>query len=154
MQKITPFLWFDNNAEEAANFYQTVFKDAKIGKTLCYGKDGPGPEGSVLTIEFELNGQKFTGINGGPMFQFTEAVSFVIHCKTQEEIDHYWDRLTENGGQESQCGWLKDKFGLSWQVVPDILIELLQHPDKEKAHRVTQALFKMRKLIIADLVNA
>jgi predicted 3-demethylubiquinone-9 3-methyltransferase (glyoxalase superfamily) len=154
MQTITPFLWFDSNAEEAANFYVSVFKDGKIGRILYYGADGPGPEGSVLTIEFEINGQRFGAINGGPIFKFTEAVSFAINCETQEEIDYYWEKLIEGGGEASQCGWLKDKYGLSWQVVPPQLIDMLGSSESEKVSRMTKAMFGMQKLDIAELEAA
>jgi predicted 3-demethylubiquinone-9 3-methyltransferase (glyoxalase superfamily) len=151
MSKITPFLWFDNQAEEAVNFYASVFKNSKIGSIVRNGDGGPGPKGSVLTIAFQLEGQEFVALNGGPHFKFTEAVSFVVNCETQEEVDHFWNKLTE-GGQESQCGWLKDKFGLSWQVVPTILSRLLA--DTKRAGRVVQAFMPMKKLIIADLIKA
>lgn len=154
MQKITPFLWFDGNAEEAVDFYCSVFKDAKRGETVRVGKAGPGPEGSVLTASFELFGQKFAVLNGGPQFKFNEAVSFVINCESQEEVDHYWDKLTANGGQPSQCGWLKDKFGLSWQVTPAILPKMLGDKDPAKAARAMQAMMKMAKLDIAVLEEA
>src|ERR1700704_2560291 len=119
MQKITPFLWYDGKAKEAVNFYVSIFKNSKVLSVARYGDAGPGPKGSVMTASFELEGQKFTALNAGPMFKFTEAISFVIPCKTQEEVDYYWSKLTSGGGEESMCGWLKDKFGLSWQVVPD-----------------------------------
>ena len=151
MQKITPFLWFDNNAEEAVNFYTSVFKDAKAGQISRYGKNSPMPEGTVLTAEFELFGQKFVALNGGPIFKFTEAVSFAVYCENQEEIDYYWNKLTENGGQESQCGWLKDKFGLSWQIVPTILPKLMSNKDPRKANNVMQAFMKMKKFDIKKL---
>lgn len=154
MQKITPFLWFDNNAEEAINLYTSIFKDSKIGKVSRYGKEGPGPEGAVMTAEFELFGQKFVALNGGPMFKFTEAISFVVNCESQEEVDNYWNKLTANGGQESQCGWLKDKFGLSWQIVPTILNKLLTDPDKQKAGKAMHAMMKMKKIEIAKLEAA
>jgi len=152
--KITPFLWFDSQAEEAANFYCSIFPNSKIGKVTRYGKAGPGPEGSVLTIVFSLDGQEFTGLNAGPRFKFTEAISFIVPCKTQDEIDNYWSKLTAGGGQESQCGWLKDKFGLSWQIVPAALGELMSDPDPQKSNRVMQALLKMKKLDIATLQKA
>jgi len=150
-QKITPFLWFDNNAEEAMNLYISVFKNSKVGTVTRYGDAGPGPKGSVLTASFELGGQKFVALNGGPRFKFTEAVSFVINCETQEEIDYFWDRLTSDGGQESMCGWLKDKFGLSWQVVPTELGSLLTG---EKSNQVMQALMQMKKLDLGELKRA
>ena len=153
MQKITPFLWYDTQAEEAANFYVSIFKNSKIlGLTRC-GDAGPGPKGSVLVAEFELAGQKFTALNGGPNFKFTEAVSFQVNCETQEEVDYFWEKLLE-GGKESQCGWLKDKYGLSWQITPTILPELLQDKDPEKANRVMQAMMKMIKIDIETLKQA
>jgi len=142
MQKITPFLWFDNNAEEAVQFYTSIFKDSKILGTSRYGDAGPGPKGTVMTMKFELNGQEFIALNGGPHFKFTEAISFVVNCETQKEIDEYWAKLTA-GGKEVQCGWLTDKYGLSWQVQPGLLIELLGNPDKAKAERVMNAMMKM-----------
>ena len=151
--KITPFLWFDTQAEEAASFYTSIFRNSKIVSVTRYGDAGPGPKGSMQTIAFELEGLRFTALNGGPHFKFNEAVSFVIHCDTQEEVDTYWSRLTA-GGQEVQCGWLKDKFGLSWQIVPKALFELLQNPDPARRNRVMQAMFKMKKLDIAGLENA
>ena len=154
MQKITPMLWFDNNAEEAVNLYTSVFKDAKLGRMARYGKEGPGPEGAVMTAEFELFGQKFVALNAGPMFKFNEAISFVVNCENQEEVDYYWNKLTANGGQESMCGWLKDKFGLSWQITPTILSQLASGPDKQKAGRVMQAMMKMKKIDIAKLEEA
>jgi predicted 3-demethylubiquinone-9 3-methyltransferase (glyoxalase superfamily) len=153
MQKISPFLWFDSNAEEAANFYVSIFKDSKILKIARYGEAGPGPAGSVMVVNFQIEGQAFIALNGGPLFKFTEAISFVINCQTQEEVDHYWNKLTA-GGQESQCGWLKDKYGLSWQVTPTILGELLADKDQKKAQRVMQAMLQMKKIDIAALKRA
>jgi predicted 3-demethylubiquinone-9 3-methyltransferase (glyoxalase superfamily) len=153
MQKITPFLWFDNQAEEALNFYTSVFKNAKIGKIARYGESGPGPAGSVMTASFELEGLEFTALNAGPHFKFNEAISFVVDCKSQEEVDYFWDKLPE-GGQAQQCGWLKDKFGLSWQIVPTVLIELMSDPDREKANRVMQAMLRMTKIDIPKLKEA
>jgi predicted 3-demethylubiquinone-9 3-methyltransferase (glyoxalase superfamily) len=153
MQKITPFLWFDNRAEEAVNFYTSIFKNSTVGKISRYGEAGPGPAGSVMTAEFELDGMKFLALNGGPHFKFTEAVSFVVNCETQDEIDYYWEKLTTDGGQESQCGWLKDKFGLSWQVVPTIIGKLMTG-DPERSGRVMKALMPMKKLDIATLQKA
>lgn len=153
MQKITPFLWFDKEAEEAANFYVSVFKNSKVVSVARYVDTGPGPKGSVMTVEFELEGQNFVGLNGGLHFKFTEAVSFVVNCTTQEEVDHFWEKLLE-GGKESQCGWLKDKYGLSWQIVPTVLVELLQDKDREKAQRVMQAMMKMVKIDIETLKRA
>jgi predicted 3-demethylubiquinone-9 3-methyltransferase (glyoxalase superfamily) len=154
MQKISPFLWFDSNAEEAANFYVSIFEDSKILKIARYGEAGPGPAGSVMVVNFQIEGQDFIALNGGPLFKFTEAISFVINCQTQEEVDHYWNKLTAGGGQESQCGWLKDKYGLSWQVTPTILGELLADKDQKKAQRVMQAMLQMKKIDIAALQRA
>lgn len=151
--KITPFLWFDSSAEEAVTFYTSVFSNSKILAVSRYGEAGPGPQGSVMTMEFELDGQRLVALNGGPHFKFTETISFVVHCETQEEVDHYWKSLTE-GGQESQCGWLKDKYGLSWQIVPRILVQLLQHQDAAKAQRVMKAMLQMKKIDIAGLKAA
>ena len=153
MQKITPFLWFDNNAEEAANFYVSVFKNSKLLNIARYGEVGPGPNGTVMTVEFELNGQEFVALNGGPQFKFNEAISFVVNCDTQEEVDYYWERLSE-GGEKSRCGWLKDKFGVGWQVTPTILGKLMADNDQEKANRVMQAMLKMDKLEIEPLQRA
>ncbi|HYK19545.1 MAG TPA: VOC family protein [Pyrinomonadaceae bacterium] len=150
-QKITTFLWFDNNAEEAANFYVSVFKNSRVLGFMRNGEGGPGPKGSVLTVEFELDGQRFTGLNGGPQFKFTEAISLVVHCETQEEIDYFWEKLSADGGKEVECGWLKDKFGLSWQVWPNILSELMTG---DKSDRVLQAVMGMKKLDIAELKRA
>ena len=145
MKKITPFLWFDNQAEEAMNFYISVFKDSKLGTVSRYGDAGPGPKGSVMVGTFVINGQEFMALNGGPHFHFTEAVSFYLPCDTQEEVDEYWEKLSE-GGVKSQCGWLKDKFGLSWQVVPALLSELMSTKDAKKANNVMAAIMKMTKL--------
>jgi predicted 3-demethylubiquinone-9 3-methyltransferase (glyoxalase superfamily) len=153
LQKITPFLWFDNQAEEAAAFYTSIFPNSRILKTARYGDSGPGPAGSVMTVEFELEGQPFVALNGGPLFKFTEAISFVVNCQTQEEVDAYWERLSA-GGTQVQCGWLKDKFGLSWQVVPTVLARLMSDPDRQKAGRVTKAMLTMKKLDIAALQQA
>lgn len=153
MPKITPFLWFDTQAEEAANFYVSIFENSKVSSITRYGEAGPGPKGSALTVQFEIDGQTFTALNGGPTFKFTEAVSFVVHCTNQEEVDYFWEKLVE-GGKESQCGWLKDKYGLSWQIVPNILVELLQNPDPEKAKRVMLAMMKMIKIDIETLKQA
>jgi predicted 3-demethylubiquinone-9 3-methyltransferase (glyoxalase superfamily) len=154
MQKITPFLWFDNQAEEAMNFYTSVFKNSKKGRISRYGKAGPGPEGSVMTAEFSLDGQEFIALNAGPLFKFTEAISFVIDCQSQEEVDYYWSKLTAGGGEESMCGWLKDKFGLSWQVVPARLTELMLDKNASKAKKVTEAMFKMRKIDLQKIEEA
>ena len=152
-QKITAFLWFNTNAEEAANFYVSVFKNSKILNITHYGDAGPGPKGSVMTVDFELDGQRFTGLNGGPQFKFTEAVSFVVHCKTQEEVDYFWEKLSE-GGEKIDCGWVKDKFGLAWQITPEVLLELLQDSDTEKTQRVMKAMMQMKKLDIAKIKEA
>jgi predicted 3-demethylubiquinone-9 3-methyltransferase (glyoxalase superfamily) len=153
MQKITPFLWFDNNAEEAIHFYKSVFNNQKTGSATHYGAEGPGPEGQMMVATFELFGQQFIALNGGPQFKFTEAVSFVVNCETQEEVDYYWERLSE-GGEKSRCGWLKDRFGLSWQIVPTILPKLLQDKDKAKSGRVMQAMLQMDKIDIKTLQQA
>ena len=153
MKKITPFLWFDGRAEEAMEFYTSTFKDSKRGTVTRYTDAGPGEKGSVMSVTFELNGQEFYGLNGGPNFQFTPAISFFVECDTQEEIDYYWDKLCE-GGLPNQCGWLTDKFGLSWQIVPSILWELLHGGDDAKAARVMRAVFSMIKLDIAGLQAA
>ena len=153
MQKITPFLWFDDNAEEAANFYVSVFKNSKILNVARYSDAGPGPKGSVMTVEFELDGLEFVALNAGPRFKFTEAISFVVNCETQEEVDYYWERLSD-GGEKSRCGWLKDKFGLSWQVTPTILGKLMADKDPEKAKRVMEAMLQMDKIDIEPLQRA
>ena len=153
MPQITPFLWFDTQAEEAAKFYVSVFPSSKIEGVTRYGKAGPGPEGSVMTVNFELDGQKFTALNAGPQFKFTEAISFVIECETQEEVDNYWTKLTA-GGQEVECGWLKDRYGLFWQVTPRILLEMIGDPDPAKAERVMKAMLQMKKIEIAPLKQA
>jgi predicted 3-demethylubiquinone-9 3-methyltransferase (glyoxalase superfamily) len=150
-QKITPSLRFDMNAEEAANFYVDLFDDGRILDVTRYPEGTPGPAGEVMTVEWELNGQKFVGINGGPQFQFSEAVSFMISCKDQDEVDYYWDRLTADGGKEGQCGWLTDRFGLAWQVVPEGMDEVFNDPDPAKAERSMAAMMKMKKLDIAEL---
>jgi len=153
VQKITPFLWYDNNAEEAVSLYISVFKNSKITDITRYGDAGPGPKGSVMTIAFQLEGQDFIALNGGPMFKFTEAISLSVDCKTQQEVDELWEKLSA-GGQPGQCGWLKDKFGLSWQIVPSALVEMLQDPDAEKSNRVMQAMMQMRKIDVASLRRA
>lgn len=168
MQKISPFLWFDTQAEDAAKFYVSIFsakggsasgrKNSKITNVTRYGKEGFDvhhmPEGTAMTVNFELDGQEFTALNGGPLFKFTEAVSFSVSCDSQEEVDMYWEKLIADGGEESQCGWLKDKFGLSWQIVPKRLGELMGDKDAEKAGRVMNAMLQMKKIIIADLEKA
>ena len=159
IQKITSNLWFNNQAEEAINFYISVFKNSGILKTSRYGKEGyeihKMPEGTVMTMEFELSGQKFVALNGGPIFKFTEAISFIVNCEDQEEVDYYWDKLSEGGDKNSQqCGWLKDKYGLSWQIIPTVLPKLMSSSDKQKAGRVMQAMLKMKKLDIKELEEA
>ncbi len=157
MQKITPFLWFDSQAEEAAKFYTSIFKNSKIEKITRYGEAGEKasgrPKGSVMTVQFQLVGQDFVALNGGPHFKFTKAISFVVHCKTQREVDYFWKKLSA-GGKEVQCGWLKDKYGISWQIVPTILPELLSDKNAVKSQRVMQALLKMVKLDIKALKQA
>lgn len=153
MQKITPFLWFNDQAEEAMNFYISIFKNSKVINVSRCGDAGPGPKGSVLTATFELNGQKFIALNGGPQFNFSEAISFLINCKTQKEIDDLWEKLSA-GGTKSRCGWLKDKFGLSWQVIPTALAEMLQDKDPARSKRVMQAMLQMDKIDIAQLKQA
>lgn len=152
-QKITPFLWFDTQAEEAANFYVSIFENSKIGKVSRYGEAGPGPKGSVMVISFQLEGLEFTALNGGPNFKFTPAISLLVSCDTQAEVDHFWEKLSE-GGRKDRCGWLQDKYGLSWQIVPTALSRLMSTPDREKANRVMQAMLKMDKLDIATLERA
>jgi predicted 3-demethylubiquinone-9 3-methyltransferase (glyoxalase superfamily) len=153
MGKITPFLWFDGKAEEAANFYVSVFENAKILNVSRYPEDSPGPAATVMTVSFELEGQEFVALNGGPHYTFTPAVSFLIDCKTQAEVDHFWERLSE-GGETSRCGWLQDKYGVSWQVVPSVLPELLQDDDDEKSDAVMHAMLEMAKLDIETLRQA
>ena len=153
MQKITPFLWFDNQAEEAAKFYTSILKNSRIVQVSRYGDGGPGPKGSVMTVAFELEGQAFTALNGGPQFKFTDAISFAVDCKSQEEVDYMWARLTD-GGEEGMCGWLRDRYGVAWQIVPTALVEMLNDPDPEKAQRVTEALLKMKKIDIQALKQA
>ena len=153
MQKITPFLWFDSNAEEAMNFYVSIFKNSKIVNVSRYGEAGPGPKGSVMVGTFQIDGQEFLALNGGPQFTFSPAISFVVNCETQEEVDHYWEKLSESG-RTDQCGWLQDKFGLSWQIVPRILGKLLGDKDPKKSQRVMQAMLQMTKIDIAKLQEA
>jgi predicted 3-demethylubiquinone-9 3-methyltransferase (glyoxalase superfamily) len=153
MPKITPFLWFDGQAEEAAAFYTAIFPDSRIKTIARYGDAGPGPTGTAMTVVFELDGQEFVGLNGGPQYEFTEAVSFSIDCRTQQEIDHYWERLGA-GGVPGRCGWLEDRFGLSWQVVPAVLAEMMSDPDPARAGAVARAMLRMRKLVVADLESA
>jgi len=154
MRKITPFLWFDDQAEEAMRFYTSVFEDSKVIGVSRYGEAGPGEPGTVMVATFEIEGQRFTALNGGPRFKFTEAISFVVDCETQEEVDYLWESLTADGGEESMCGWLRDKYGLSWQIVPRILGALMGNEDRKKAKRVTEAMLGMRKLEIAELQRA
>jgi predicted 3-demethylubiquinone-9 3-methyltransferase (glyoxalase superfamily) len=158
MQKITPFLWFDDQAEEAAKLYTSIFKNSKPGKIFRYDEESASrtgrPVGSVLTIEFEIEGQKFTALNGGPLFKFNESISFVVNCETQQEVDYFWEKFTADGGQESACGWLKDKFGLSWQIVPTVLIEMLHDEDTKKAEQVMKSMLQMKKIDIKTLKDA
>ena len=153
MQKITPFLWFDDKAEEAMNFYVSIFKNSKRGRISRYGEAGPGPKGTVMVATFQLEGQEFIALNGGPHFKFTEAISLVVNCETQDEVDAFWEKLSE-GGSKGQCGWLKDKYGLSWQIVPTVLGELMSDPDPEKTKRVMTAMLRMTKLDIKTLKQA
>lgn len=157
MQKITPFLWFDDKAEEAVNFYASIFESSKVGSITRYdeamAKAAGRPEGTVMTVDFELDGQEFVALNGGPHFKFTEAISFVVNCETQEEVDRFWEKLSE-GGQKVQCGWLKDKYGLSWQIVPTILNEFMKDKDPAKAKRVMSAMLQMKKIDIQGLQQA
>ena len=154
MNRIAPCLWFDGQAEEAAKFYVSVFPNSKIGRISRYGDAGPGPKGSVMTVVFTLDGQEFLGLNGGPRFKFTEAVSFSVYCDTQKEVDSYWTKLTAGGGKEVQCGWVKDRFGLSWQIVPTVLYKLAADKDPEKVDRVMRAMLQMKKFDIAALEAA
>jgi predicted 3-demethylubiquinone-9 3-methyltransferase (glyoxalase superfamily) len=153
MKKITPFLWFEGKAEEAMNFYISIFKNSKVVSITRYGEAGPGPKGSVMTAAFQINGQEFVALNGGPQFTFSPAISFVVNCETQQEVDELWEKLSE-GGEKQVCGWLKDKYGLSWQVVPTVLPEMLQDKDPEKANRVMQAMLQMGKIDIKTLKQA
>jgi predicted 3-demethylubiquinone-9 3-methyltransferase (glyoxalase superfamily) len=153
MQKITPFLWFDGKAEEAVNFYISIFKNSKIGRITRYGQEGPGPKGTVMSATFQLEGQEFMALNGGPMFTFSPAISFFVNCKTQEEVDELWEKLSE-GGEKQRCGWLKDKYGISWQIIPSALGEMLQDKDAEKSRRVMKAMLQMDKIDIEGLKQA
>ena len=153
MQKITPFLWFDNQAEEAMNFYISIFKNSKVVNLARYGEAGPGPKGTVMAATFQIEGQEFVALNGGPRFKFTEAISFVVNCKTQKEVDDFWETLSQ-GGEKSRCGWLKDKYGLWWQIVPTILDEMLRDKDAAKAQRVMAAMLQMDKIDIQTLKQA
>lgn len=152
-QKIVPFLWFEDQAEDAVNYYIKIFNNSRVKNITRYGAAGPGPKDSVMTISFELEGQEFTALNGGPMYKFTEAVSFYVKCISQEEVDYFWDKLTEDG-EEQPCGWLKDKYGLSWQIVPTLLVEMLNDPDPQKVKRVTEEMLKMKKIDIKTLIEA
>jgi predicted 3-demethylubiquinone-9 3-methyltransferase (glyoxalase superfamily) len=159
MQKISPCLWFDDQGEEAAKFYTSIFKDSKIGDVTRYGKEGyeihGRQEGTVMTVEFEIEGQKFLALNGGPIFKFNEAISFQVYCEIQEEVDYYWEKLSEGGDEKAQqCGWLKDKYGVSWQIVPTILIKMLKDKDSEKSQKVMKAMLQMHKLDISTLKKA
>lgn len=153
MQKTTPCLWFDTQGEDAANFYTSVFDNSRVLHTARYGPGGPGPEGAVMTVSFELDGQEFVALNGGPQFTFSEAISFQVHCESQDEVDHFWEKLSE-GGQEGPCGWLKDRYGVSWQIIPTVLPELLSDPDAEKAQRAMKAMLGMSKIDIEALRQA
>ena len=153
MQKIVPFLWFDGQADEAVNFYTSIFKNATITSVTRYGDAGPGPKGSIMSATFELDGQEFYALNGGPMFKFSPAISFFVKCESQEEVDYYWSKLAA-GGQTNQCGWLQDKFGVSWQVIPTEMLSLLNDPDPGRAQRATQAMLGMRKIDIAEIRRA
>ena len=153
MQKITPFLWFDGKAEEAMNFYTSIFKNSKIGRITRYGDAGPGPKGAVMSATFQLDGQEFMALNGGPQFKFTEAISFFVNCETQEEVDELWEKLSD-GGQKSRCGWLKDKYGLSWQIIPSALGKMLGDKNPEKSQRVMKAMLQMDKIDIRRLQEA
>lgn len=153
MQKITPFLWFDNQAEEAMKFYTSIFKNSKIGRITRYGQGGPGSKGTVMSCTFQLEGQEFMALNGGPQFAFSPAISFFVNCETQEEVDELWEKLSE-GGKKERCGWLKDKYGLSWQIIPTTLGKLLSDPDPEKSNRVMRAMLQMDKIDIARLQQA
>jgi len=152
-QRITTFLWFDGKAEEAAKHYTSIFKNSKILDVARFGEAGPGPKGSVMTVRFQLDGQEFVALNGGPQFKFTEAISLMVNCETQKEVDEYWSQLVA-GGQESQCGWLRDKYGLSWQVVPTVLSKMLQDKDPQRSKRVMEAMLRMKKIDIAGLERA
>jgi predicted 3-demethylubiquinone-9 3-methyltransferase (glyoxalase superfamily) len=154
MQKITPCLWFDTEGEEAAQFYTSIFPNSRIVEVTRYGSAGPRAEGTVMTVDFELDGQRFIALNGGPGFKFNEAISLEVECETQDEVDSFWRALTEGGGEEGPCGWLKDKYGVSWQIVPRVLTELISDPDEEKAQRVMAAMLKMRKIEIDELEQA
>jgi predicted 3-demethylubiquinone-9 3-methyltransferase (glyoxalase superfamily) len=154
IQRITPFLWFDNQAEEAANFYISIFKNSKINKVIYYGEAGPGRKGDVMIVYFELDGQGFVALNGGTSSKFTESISFVVNCNTQQEVDEYWEKLSTEGGQTIQCGWLKDKYGISWQITPIVLIQMISDPDPKKSQRAFEAMLKMEKIDIEKIEQA
>ena len=154
MHKITPFLWFDDKAEEAMNFYVSIFKNSRVGSVTRYGDAGPGPKGTVMSATFQLDGQDFFALNGGPLFKFTEAISFFVNCETQAEVDELWEKLTADGGSPQRCGWLKDKYGLSWQIIPKALGEMLSDKDPQKSQRVMQAMLQMNKIDIQRLKEA
>jgi len=154
MQKITPFLWFDGNAEEAMNFYTSIFKNSKVVRVSRYGEGGPGPTGTVMSATFQIEGQEFMALNGGPHFKFTPAISLFVNCETQEEVDEIWNKFLSAGGKADQCGWLTDKYGLSWQIIPKALGEMLSDPDPEKSQRVMKAMMQMVKIDIAGLKRA
>ena len=151
--RITPCLWFDSQAEEAVKFYMSIFKNSKVGSMMRYGEEGPGPKGTVMSVTFQLDGQEFIGLNGGPMFTFSPAVSFFVRCETQAEVDHFWEKLSA-GGEVQQCGWLKDKYGVSWQIIPTVLGDMLADKDAERAQRVMHAMLQMKKLDIRTLKHA
>ena len=153
-QKITTYLWFDREAEEAANLYTSIFRNSKILNVARYGDAGPGPKGTAMTVNFQLDGQEFIALNGGPAFKFTEAISLLVDCETQEEVDRLWNKLTADGGEQSMCGWLKDKFGLSWQIIPSALFRLMSDPDPEKSKRVMEAMLQMKKIDVPSLERA
>jgi predicted 3-demethylubiquinone-9 3-methyltransferase (glyoxalase superfamily) len=154
IQRITPFLWFDKQAEEAVNFYVSIFKNSKVNKVSYYGEAGPGPKGSIMTVSFELDGQEFVALNGGTPSKFTESISFVVNCNNQQEVDEYWEKLSADGGQTIQCGWLKDKYGLSWQITPIVLYEMICDPNAKKSQQVFEAMLKMEKIDIEKLEQA
>src|SRR6266576_4805637 len=153
MQKITPFLWFDHQAEEAMHFYMSIFKNSRVGSVQRYGEAGPGPKGSVMSVTFELEGQQFFALNGGPHFSFTPAISFFVNCETQQEVDDFWEKLSA-GGEKNSCGWLRDKYGVSWQIIPSALGKMLQDKDPEKSTRVMKAMLQMKKIDIEGLTQA
>jgi predicted 3-demethylubiquinone-9 3-methyltransferase (glyoxalase superfamily) len=153
-QKVTTYLWYDHEAEDAARLYTSIVKNSRITNVTRYGDAGPGPKGTAMIVNFELDGQEFLALNGGPMYKFTEAISLLVHCENQKEVDELWSKLTADGGEESMCGWLKDRFGLSWQIIPDVLGRLIGDPDPEKARRATEAMLQMKKIDIAGLERA